>query len=816
MPPRNRQPSPSRAKVLGFRFLAVVLVPLLLFTFLEAGLRLAGCGYPASFFLRWKTNNGPSLIQNNEFGRRFFGDRMARNPTPFIFPEKKPEGTHRIFVMGGSAANGDPQPEFGLSRMLETLLQHRYPQSHFEVINVAMTAINSHVVHQIARECASHHGDLWVVYMGNNEVVGPYGPGSVFGTELPGLSFLRASLALRSTRTGQAMDSLVNRIAPDFAATNDWGGMQMFLDHQIPDDDPRLQTVQDHFRRNLSDIIRAGTQAGARVVVSTVGTNLKNCGPFASLHRGNLLEAELPEWNRLFQAGIEQQDRDQDAQALASFEQAAAIDPKYADLQFRLAQCHLSLGRADEARSHFEMARDFDALRFRCDNRLNGIIRETAKDSRNSKVAFVDGEAILNRGSEDGIAGSEVFLEHVHLNFRGNYMLARSIAEQFTFPSSQTTGSIRSDEPAWLSETECAERLAWTSMSRYEAAVEILTRMSEAPFTARSDQPEETRRYQSDIEHLLPQLHPSSLEGVLQSVRFALESRPNDWVLHESLAGLLQRTGNGTAAVASWERVAVLLPQHSMANIQLGLLHAREHRTNEAERAFNKALELDPGSEAAMGGLASLCAREGKTERAIQLFERLLDRRPFLSQAHIGLGLVLKNLGFVDQANAHFRLAVEHPVNAVASLTAVGKVCHEIGWLNEAMTNFTKAVRLDPLDATTHVLLGRTLASLGKHDAALKSYQQAVRVDPAFAEAHFRFGFELGRAGNDTDALNHFAEAVKLDPKLTEARVNLGIAFVRNRNLEQAARQFREVLKLESTNQVAAKYLEALSRLKPE
>ena len=39
-----------------------------------------------------------------------------------------------------SAAFGDPQPEFGLCRVLEALLEGRYPEQHFEVINTAMTA----------------------------------------------------------------------------------------------------------------------------------------------------------------------------------------------------------------------------------------------------------------------------------------------------------------------------------------------------------------------------------------------------------------------------------------------------------------------------------------------------------------------------------------------------------------------------------------------------------------------------------------------------------------------------------------------------
>ena len=48
-------------------------------------------------------------------------------PHPFKFSHPKPEDTLRIFVLGESAAMGTPEPAFGFSRILERLLQHRYP-----------------------------------------------------------------------------------------------------------------------------------------------------------------------------------------------------------------------------------------------------------------------------------------------------------------------------------------------------------------------------------------------------------------------------------------------------------------------------------------------------------------------------------------------------------------------------------------------------------------------------------------------------------------------------------------------------------------
>ncbi len=85
---------------------------------------------------------------------------MARTAYPLMVPKVKPPDTTRIFVFGESAAYGDPEPEFSMSRILEALLEGRHPDRKFEVINTAMTAINSHVILPIARDCASQQGDV--------------------------------------------------------------------------------------------------------------------------------------------------------------------------------------------------------------------------------------------------------------------------------------------------------------------------------------------------------------------------------------------------------------------------------------------------------------------------------------------------------------------------------------------------------------------------------------------------------------------------------------------------------------------------------
>ena len=82
------------------------------------------------------------------------------------------------------------------------MLRRKYPGINFEVINTAMPAINSHVALEIAKDCAKHKGDLFLVYLGNNEVIGPYEAGTVFAPLRSSLSFIHFDKALKSIRSG--------------------------------------------------------------------------------------------------------------------------------------------------------------------------------------------------------------------------------------------------------------------------------------------------------------------------------------------------------------------------------------------------------------------------------------------------------------------------------------------------------------------------------------------------------------------------------------------------------------------------------------
>jgi hypothetical protein len=326
-----------------------------------------------------------------------------------MFRESKSTNTLRVFVFGESAAYGDPQPKFGLPRMLEVLLRERFADKRIEVINVAMTAINSHVVLPIARECARLNGDLWVVYMGNNEAVGPFGPATVFGKQAPPLWLVRTTIALKRSRVVQLLEFGLQRLRGSSSSPRVFGGMEMFADNKLRADDRRLTRLYSHFERNLRDIIDVGANGGAQVFVCTVASNTRDCAPFASLHSATISKEREKQWNDLFAAGIAATQRGERAIALSNFTQAAKFDDEHAEMVFRRAQIQLALGNTNEAAVLFTRARDLDAVRFRTDTKLNEITRRVAARDP-ERVRLLDIEKGMSAAGNSHALGDEFFL----------------------------------------------------------------------------------------------------------------------------------------------------------------------------------------------------------------------------------------------------------------------------------------------------------------------------------------------------------------------------------------------------------------------
>ena len=737
-------------------------------------MRLSGYGYSTSFFLQTKINGQDYYVPNNDFGYRFFPPALARTPAPQRMAVKKPPHACRIFVFGESVALGDPDPSFGAWRYLQTLLRERFPGTDFEVVCVAMTAINSHAILPMARECARRDGDLWIIYMGNNEMVGPFGAGTVFGSRAPGVGLVRADLAVKTTRIGQLLNSLMQRWGIHSSTPKTWSGLNMFKEHQLRYDDPNRLRAYENFKRNLADILGAGHQAGVPIILSTVGSNLKDCAPFASLHARTLSETQQAEWDGIYQGGMALESAGDYPAALKRYTEAAAVDPQYAELQFRLGSCHLALTNSAQARREFELARDYDTLAFRADTRINQIIKDSADAHAGKGVCFLDAARMLAQNSPEQIPGNELFYEHVHLNFEGNYLLGRALAEETAklLPKS----IVAHDKGGWASAEFCDRRLAVSAWDRSRVWQEVLSRVSEPLYTEQLTHAATIRLCEEKIGELKSRVNSETPEQTRQLYQQALAPAPADSFLLFNFAQFLAARGDLAQATEQAQRVCELLPQIPAQYYDIGNLLILQWKIDEAAEYFSRALALDGNFANALNGLGQILANQQKTKEAVACFRHALRVDPDDVETYINLGFLEQNRGNLKQAAVYYQ----------------------------------RAARLQPQGLADYFNQAVAFSALGLRARAVETFAMVIQHKPEFWQARYLLGVELAAQGKIEEARAQFVEAIRSRPDFAPSHLNLGVMLAKQEKRDQALTEFRIALQLDPTNPSAQQYIETI------
>ncbi len=741
MPPIQAPAALSRGRKCLFWFLTAFVLPLFALGALELVLRLAGFGFDPHFFKRTSIGGRDCYAANEDFGLRFFPRSQVRFPPPVVMPAAKGPGSCRIFIFGESAALGDPRPNFGAGSYLEVLLRERFPEAKFEVINTAVTAINSHAILPIARECARHEGDLWIIYMGNNEMVGPFGAATVFGPRAPPLWLVRAQVQLGRLRLGQLLLEGAHKLQKAGPAAG-WGGMEMFVQSQVPPNDPGRHRVYRNFERNLDDILKAGLDSGARIVLSTVAVNLKDCPPFGTVLGPDLSPGDRAAFEKLCERGTAAEGQGRFAEAQFAFQRASEIAPQGAEAQFQLAACLLRLSNAPAARPHFLQAADEDTLPFRADSRINESIRATARRFGREALVLCDAAEALGAASPQGIAGEELLYEHVHLNPNGNYALALAWAgqvEKLLGPARK-----RGARPAWASQTECEQWLGLTDWNRVSILEDILRRIQRPPFSGQSGHPQQVARLRNQIAELRQRLTDGAAAQAREVYLRALSRAPEKVGLLESYAEFLEARHELKAAVAQRKKVCQLLPDYYFPHYALGTALKEAGALAEAREALLRAAALKADQGDVWLELGTVSGRQGNWEQARRELETARRFSPADPRSALFLGEVLWKLERRSEALASLREAIRlDPTDWQPHYRLASDLAQE-NQLAEAAAEYEEALRLNPASVKTRLGLARLLVNLERQPEALRQVDEALRLEPGNQTA-LEFRRKLGQ-----------------------------------------------------------------------
>jgi lysophospholipase L1-like esterase len=388
-PAPGKQPL-SKQKLRVFKLLAV-LFPFVLIVLLEVILRLCGYGHDTSLFVKDPANEN-YMVMNYYASDKFFPDTaFATKGNQEVFAINKTANTIRIFILGESTTIGYPfRPNGSFHRWLQYRLSHMYPNKNFEIINLALTAVNSYTVLDYGKQLAQYSPDAVLIYTGHNEYYGALGVGST--TYVGSNRFLVQTLInLRGFKVVQLINNTIKKVRLAFAGKSNIDArtlMEVMAARQhIAYGSKDYKAGINQFATNMTELCRILNDENIPTFLSTVESNEKDLPPFISDGNG----------------------------------------PNSANGYFRAGQAALKDSSFAVAKQDFDKAKELDQLRFRAPEAINTAIRKIAGEFPN--VHLVDTKKFFEQYSPHGILGKELIMEHVHPNLLGYAVMSEAFYE---------------------------------------------------------------------------------------------------------------------------------------------------------------------------------------------------------------------------------------------------------------------------------------------------------------------------------------------------------------------------------------------------
>lgn len=398
-------------KKILFRIIAAAL-PLILILLVEVVLRLFGYGEGYQLFNRVIGENGVEyLVVNPNLSKKYFKDTDFRADSQSdLFLRQKTDSTFRVFVQGASTVVGYPfYRGASFPRLLKHRLSRTFPEKNVEVVNTAITAVNSYTLWDVTDKIIDQDPDLVIIYAGHNEYYGALGVGSSASVgSHPAL--VRSYLKLKNLRFFQlienALTGLMGTGSQNKKSVTETTLMEvMAKEQEIPLNSEAFIAGIAQFGGNLKRILDKYERHGIPVILSTLVSNEKDVKPFISndLDKKNFVESiekNKPEVHELAQ--------------------------KNADAAYILGQYYLERN-PDSAKKYLHLAKELDLLRFRAPEKINEVIMLQAHER---KLPLVDMKKIFESKVPNGILGDELVAEHVHPNVEGYFVMADAFYEK--------------------------------------------------------------------------------------------------------------------------------------------------------------------------------------------------------------------------------------------------------------------------------------------------------------------------------------------------------------------------------------------------
>jgi tetratricopeptide (TPR) repeat protein len=458
--------------------------------------------------------------------------------------------------------------------------------------------------------------------------------------------------------------------------------------------------------------------------------------------------------------------------AEAEYKRVLANYPNDAANWRRLAELYLFNGRRAEANTIVDRliklnAGDWESqlLSGRIDlaegNSDSALLHFHTAQKSNPEAApvyFSTAQAYLVQGNSE--QAKSALHEAVHR--QPNYPAARLLLDELEMRTGDADHAIQdllsasTDHRLPQFETELLLSQAYSVKGQFDLADQTLTRMIE-----RNAQKQDNALIMSNLGWI--RLQRGRAQDAEKLASLALKANPrSEQALY--LIGVSYLVRKQPAKALDLVTAHVSRDQDWAAGYNtIGKVALQSGKSEQAEQAFKKALELQPGSFSPQLGLAETYSSEHKMDQAHDTYEQLAKQFPNAGFIRMRLGQLESDMGQWQSAIASYKSSIAlDPNNAVAKNNLAWAYVEHGGDLDLALKLAQEAREANPQDPSIADTLGWILAKKGAYEMAAQNFRLSLEKKPGSSTYMYHLGLAYYKMGRFTQAREELGKALSV------------------------------------------------------
>jgi tetratricopeptide (TPR) repeat protein len=316
----------------------------------------------------------------------------------------------------------------------------------------------------------------------------------------------------------------------------------------------------------------------------------------------------------------------------------------------------------------------------------------------------------------------------------------------------------------------------------------------------------------------------------------ALKQNPDDLNARRLLARIYTRMigdsqsnkideGMVKKAIEQYSKITEKDPKDADSWLMLGRLQKISQNSVDAEKAYKKALELDPDNEDALTGLAMVYSDLGDNKSATELLRKAAEKDPN-PRSLSTLASAYESMKDYGLAAETLRKALDQAPGNAELERALAQDLLLSDRLDEALKIYQQLVSDDPKDSQSYLRLSQIYRQKRDFSRAREAAEKAKELDPTNLEIQYNDVNLLEAEGKNAQAISTLKEILNSTAKKSYSASEksnrilllerLGYLYGKNDQLQPAVDAFRQIADLDpdSAPRATAEIIEAYQTAK--